>query len=296
MRYSLKLIPVVIACVAAVSCQKKYLSMEYPQPPVVGVHDSVLRLSEYFFYSISGSVQDTFRSDKIFYDSLGRVKTIRLYFNNNPVPHSLFRITTFNYNDGERIAYEKIEIFPELTGRDSLQTTFYYYDNSQRLIKDSINYPNEVEVDTYNYSNSMITALTSHFFNVFSRAKEIDTGFLSSTGNVIKLSRWYKSVGIINTITEFAYDDKPNPFYQLNIRSTFRPIFDLNDMALNLDFYLQKNNIVKVSEPLFSVPVTLYNTVYTYTYNTGGLPVTQYNSTWRNISGGGWVAFVYRKM
>ena len=297
MRYSIKIILVVIVCVIAVSCQKKYLSMEDPQPPNAGVHDSVMRLSEFFFYGISGSVQDTFRYNEIFYDSLGRVKRMNVYLNlNSPAPLSLFWITTFNYNDSESIAYEKIERFPLLAGRDTLQTTFYYYDNLRRLIKDSMNYPDWVEVETYNYSSSMITASRSYVFDTLpaTATTEIDTGFLSRAGNVIKLSEWYTNGGTANKITGFAYDDKPNPFYQLNIRSTFKPVFDLNDMALNMDFYLQKNNVVNVIE--LSGPVTIYNTDYTYSYNTAGLPVTQYNPTWRNVFGGGWIAFVYKKM
>ncbi|MEP6951342.1 MAG: hypothetical protein ABI863_18780 [Ginsengibacter sp.] len=297
MRYSLQSIIIVLICVALVSCQKKYLELEYSPPPVVVAHDSIMRLSAYYFYSISGAVRDTFRYQELFYDSPGRVQTMKVYLNNTG-PNSLFWVTTFNYRDTESIAYEKIERFPTLTGNDTLQTYFYYYDNLRRLIKDSINYPNEVQVDTYKYSSSMITASRSYVFNVipFTQPTEIDTGFESSTGDVTKLSMWYTNGATVNSVVEFSYDDKPNPFYQLNIHSTFRPIFDLNDMALNLDFYLQRNNIVNVFETIAAVPPTLYNTVYTYSYNTAGLPVTQYNSTWRNDPGGDWIGFVYKKM
>lgn len=297
MRYCIKIILVVIVCIVAVSCRKKPLSLEDPQPPNVEVHDSVMRLSAYYFYNISGSVQDTFRFNEIFYDGLGRVKTIRVYMN-SPVPHSLFWITTFNYHDSESIAYEKIQRFPTMTGRDTLQTSFYYYDNLQRLIKDSINYPNQVEVTTYHYSSSMIIARRSYVFNTspVRTTTEIDTGFLSGTGNMIKLVESYSIDSIAYKSTAFAYDDKPNPFYQLNIRSTFRPIFDINDLALHLDFYLQKNNIVRIVETDLSVPVILYNTDYSYSYNLAGFPVTQFNPVWRSDGSGNWVAYEYKKM
>jgi hypothetical protein len=297
MGYSLKSILAALICVVMVSCQKKYLDLKYSQPPVVVAHDSVLRLSAYYFYSISGAVSDTFRYHELFYDSLGRVQTINVYLN-DPVPYTIFWIATFNYRDTESIAYEKIERFPTLTGNDTLQTYYYYYDNLRRLSKDSINYPNEVQVDNYKYSSSMIIASRSYVFNVtpFTRPTEIDTGFLSSTGDVIKLSIWYTNGGTSNRSVEFSYDDKANPFYQLNIHSTFRPIFDLDDMAQNLDFCLQRNNALKVFETFAAVPPTLYNSVFTYSYNTAGLPLTQYNTTWRNDPRGDWAGFVYKKM
>lgn len=284
----LKLIVALSLGTCVVSCQKKFLRPEEAlQPPVVSTHDSMTRLSAFFL--IQPPSPDTSISHKIAYDTLGRVNSITTFLWNIAYPH-LFSIATYYYAGNDSMAYKKIEKFPVLTGRDTMQTTFYYYDNLKRLVKDSINYPNSAEVAQFNYSSSMITAFKSfdYFVYPFFRSTEIDTGYLNSAGNITRLSLWSINGAPANYTIDFTYDDKPNPFYQLNIRSTFRPLFTVDDLILGLDYYLQKNNILHIVE-------NYYNTVFSYSYNASGFPTFQYLTSFRDASEDGFTAFVYEK-
>ncbi len=280
-------------CAFVVSCQKKFLGPEDAlQPPIVEAHDSVTRLSEFYLIQTNAAA-DTLKHYQITYDGLARVNTITAYISSIAYPH-LFSVATYYYAGTDSMAYEKIEKFPDLTGTDTMQTTFYYYDNLKRLVKDSINYPNMVEVAQFNYSASMITAIKNfdYFVYPFTKSTETDTGYINIAGNITRISRWVSSGGS-NYFIDFVYDDKPNPFYQLNIRSTFRPVYNVDDLILGLDYYLQKNNILHIVE---TFSPTTYNTEFAYSYNTSGFPALQYVTFFRNDSGNTFLEFIYRKM
>ncbi len=153
------------------------------------------------------------------------------------------------------------------------------YDNlkcthSKRLINDSIIYITfpGIEVRKYNYSDTLITSIrtTTNSADPQSPHVIIDTGFIGSMGDVFGTLTLLDSAELY--IDTFAYDDKPNPFYTLNIRSTYNPIPGF-DFYLE-DFYLQKNNITSSVEFFVLGPDNINEslTTYSYTYYPSGFP------------------------
>lgn len=117
----------------------------------------------------------------------------------------------------------------------------------------------------------MITAITNSFDNAnpLNSYEEIDTGFVNNNGNVFAATMHNNYQEYY--IDTFEYDTKPNPFYPLNIRSTYNPLPGF-DFFIE-DFYLQKNNVTLIHE---YTPVTagISTTTFTYTYTASGLPLS----------------------
>jgi len=267
MRDTLKLIAILFVLILVQSCQKEIANTDTPGiPPVITPHDSVTVLSRFIFIDYRVSNTDTMGYNEILYDDLRRVATISLYDYGKTIPSS---VVTFYYNGNDTLAYKKTDIDPDpLYGYSD--THFYFYDNLNRLIEDStLHSPMQVEVSKYNYSPTMIAAMISYVDNAdpLNPYEEIDTGFVNTHGDIFAAT-------MHNNYQEFyvdtlEYDTKPNPFYPLNIRSTFNPLPGF-DFFLE-DYYLQKNNVTLIHEesPLSS---GMSATTFTYTYNASGLP------------------------
>ena len=150
-------------------------------------------------------------------------------------------------------------------------TTFYSYDNLLRLIKDSTVFDSGLTVHTYQYSNAFTVARRRTVFSnpAYHSALDVDTGFIDINGQVINARAWYDNQLYVDS---FKYDNKPNPYYQLNIRSTYAPIPHADRYQDNT---LQKYNSVMASstDPIYSTLSS--KVIHSYTYTFLGFPNTE---------------------
>lgn len=256
MKITLPLIAVLFTCFIFASCKKEPADPTPPQPPL---RDSVTLLSRIAYVDVSSSPTDTMGYRDFVYDSLRRVTSINL----SPVDLSPYEIFTYYYMGNDTLAWKKTDIDNDLV-IGYTETYFYYYDNQQRLIKDSVVYDSIVEVHNYTYSNSMIT-MKGRIFDPYDPSyifNERDTGFKGNSGDIIQTNSYYDSD---STKHFLAYDTHPNPFFPLNIRSTYNPIPGYNFFLE--DLYFQKNNVTTIHAPFNSSLE-----IYTYTYNAEGYP------------------------
>ncbi len=266
MKAALRLLPVLFACVLFASCQKELTDPMTPvTPPVITPYDSVTLLSRFAFIDINSSPSDTTGYYDFVYDSLHRVTNIKVYdYSNNGVT-SLQGEYTYHYTSNDTLAWKKTETDYD-PANGYTYSYFYFYDAQQRLIKDSVFYESTGEVHNYTYSNTMITMKgrafdpndPSYIFD------ERDTGFIGNSGNITQTNSYYDTD---STKHFLAYDNHPNPFLPLNIRSTYNPVPGYNFYLEDLN--LQRNNIITSNGVFNSSTVT-----YTYTYNTAGYPST----------------------
>lgn len=291
MKNSIQLQSILFFCVFIVSCQKGFKNpLAHSETPVTP-HDSVMRLSKLIFFYPTFSGNDTLSYYEYFYDSLQRVSTINI---NVKGVSSLYSVITYYYTGSDSVAYKKTSVYTDSLYNSDSASYFYFYDNYQRLIKDSIILSYAVEVDQYKYSNTMITAMkqgvdTAGLNNPY---WEADTGFIGPSGDVIKTNSFTNSY--VSYITSFTYDDKTNPFIQLNIRTTYKPVPGFNFYLE--DFYLQKNNAVFINQDIPGYPGSTATSMYNYTYNTFGFPdsvnIINHLGTRSNSS----IKFVYKKI
>ncbi len=276
MNKCLKAITAIFVCAFASSCQKDFENNPVPvippiiTPPIITPHDSVTRLSKLVFFDFRVSLTDTSGYAEYIYDSLQRVTAINYYGNDNGSP-LLSEVYTYYYTGRDSLAYKMTDkdLDPVYGYSD---TTFYFYDNLQRLIKDSVVFSSGIEVNEYEYSATKITGLQRLVYSAdpLNTIVNTDTGFIGNTGDVIKTNSLTLTTD--NYITSFTYDDKPNPFYQLNIRSTYNPIPGFNFFLE--DFYNQKNNAVLVTDENQLFPGEIESNIFTYTYNSMGFPAS----------------------
>jgi hypothetical protein len=139
-------------------------------------------------------------------------------------------------------------------------------------MKDSVIGPRAVVVSHFTYSPVMITALRlSEPLDTISRSYiRLDTGYISM-GNLARLYTLIKNPEPSGGYdTEFTYDNKPNPFLDLNIHTSFNPLFTIYDFTLLPPDRLQTNNLLNITA-LFSDPIFIR---YNYTYQPNGYPLS----------------------
>lgn len=269
MKLNLNIAGAFFLCALITSCQKPFNDITDPAlKPVVATHDSVTRLSELAFIDFRNSATDTTGSSEFIYDDKQRVTTINDYDHNNGA-QLLTEFYTFYYTGNDSLAYKKIFTDTDPT-YGYTETTFYFYDNLQRLSKDSTIFSSGIVTNQYNYSSQMIINMQTFVYNSSPQNSSVntDTGFINNTGDVTKAHSIFFSTG--NYITNFSYDDKKNPFQLLNIRSTYNPVPD--DEFFLEDLYLQKNNVTFQTSEDQSAPGNSNNCNYTYSYNAINLP------------------------
>lgn len=271
MKNILQIIPAILFWGLIQSCQKRDTTA-YPVVPPVITDDSVVRLSKLVFFDPAVSATDTSSVDIYAYDSQGRVTGINGYDYPDGSPE-LAGVITYYYSGTDSMPYKSVS---EEVGFSS-DTTFYFYDGSQRLIGDStvsidFDLRKTTATGKYTYPAGMIVATgASGLDNEPVTFTSSDTGFTGSTGDVTKTVS--TQLGTTNNITSyFSYDNHINPFYLLNIRSVLKPVPDFG-FGIYGD-YLQKNNVTSVTVENLPSSQSSFTVTYTYTYNESGLPAT----------------------
>ncbi len=263
MKNTLPVIAVLFLCTIITSCQKDLADPMVPVvPPIVTPYDSIVRLSKLIYLDPSVSPADTTGSIEFIYDSLQRVIIINgyEYFNN---VSSLIDVFNYYYVGADTVAYKSDHTE---VGTPYTSTVYYFYDNMQRLIKDSVISVNVVNTsswtDQYIYGANTIIVINTN---------STDTGFIGANGAIIKTVSVQPGIGH-DVTTYFNYDNNPNPFYQLNIRTTYGPVPGyVNDIYGD---YLLKNNLIDQTILDLLFPGSVYKDIFTYTYNASGLPET----------------------
>ncbi len=264
MKISLRLSALLFLVAAVSSCQKVITEPTTPVTPPVIISDSITLLSRIAFVDINNSPTDTIAFYDFTFDSLRRVQTISLSEENNGVINP-GAVITYYYKANDTLAWKKTEIDTDPVYGYTF-TDYYLYDSQQRLIKDSTNYQPETEVYNFTYLNTMIIMQGNYHDPAIpsNNATLKDTGFIGITGDIIKTN----AIRDANSYSfSLSYDNHPNPFFPLNIRSTYNPIPGYNFFLEDLN--LQRNNLISNSEKYHSSLET-----YTYTYSALGYPAT----------------------
>ncbi len=258
-----------------------------------GGQDSVLRLEEISFTDFDSPEPYKFKTQRFFYDRLKRIEHINTYYYN--MADSLFSVATYHYLSDDSFAFQKTEIFPAWTPPDNWQTEFYQYDNAHRLQYDSI--VNSVYAQAYHftYANPFIfSSITQYTFGTGKILLKKDTSLLNSAGNIEQLKIADVASAPDITLTTFQYDSGVNPFMQLNIRSTYRPVYDYYLETDRDPFYfMSNNNITNITE---HVGAEVYTSDFSYGYNSLNRTILQYYTRSRSVLINTQVAFTYRKL
>lgn len=282
MKLKIRSFVTLVILISFYSCQKDFSLDDGITPPIVTPQDSITRLARviYFYPGILGT--DTAIVLDFMYDSLNRVTGTDGYDYTSGTP--VLQVTErFYYTGNDRLANKKINTE---VGTPYSDVFFYFYDNSQRLMRDSAIYNHiggsSVTVTHYSYSAGIITA----------RGNTLDTGYTGSNGEVM---RTITLTSIDDSLrADFTYDDHPNPYYQLNIRSTYKPV---PNAFFNIDgVYLTKNNATFVRVQNFTSPDLNVDISYSYTYNTAGYPAAINVSYDNGNTIDEQLVFVYKKM
>ncbi len=274
MKNTLTVIAVLFLSAIITSCQKDLVDPMVPVvPPVITPYDSVTRLSKLIYLDPTVSPADTTASIEFIYDSLQRVIIINGYEYYNNVS-SLIDVSNYYYAGADSAAYKSDHTE---VGTPYTSTIYYFYDNMQHLIKDSgisVNVTNTSSwTDQFIYSANTIIGITDDIPS--GNFSSTDTGFIGANGAIVKTVTVQPGIGR-DVTTYFNYDNHPNPFYLLNIRSTYGPVPGYVDDIYG--DYLLKNNIVDQTTLDLLSPGSVYKGTNTYTYNASGLPETAINS------------------
>lgn len=294
MKKAIQLLFTAFTFLTVVSCQKELFFPVEKGPVVPALPGRGPLLSKCYGINYNGAVADTFNGLDIVYDSLWRVHQINTYIYNQ-VWGPLFSVATFYYNGNDSNASKSIELFNNFTPGHDRRTAFFYYDSKHRLVKDSVeDDANTITVSQYEYRQSMITSHRIYQFadSTFANHVQLDTGYINNTGNIRRITTtWVSMVASDSYDIDYSYDDKHNPFFNLNIHTTFDPLSTKEeDFPLFLSAKrMQKNNLLHRTL-LFSDPLT---DELSYSYLPNDYPQTQNLLMFRNGVVNMVIAFIY---
>lgn len=276
------------------SCQKEIsdtVGNIVPVPPPVS--DSNYLSAMYIIVS-DGSVTDTTEVFKYFYDNAKRVTSVT---DSEFVSHAL--TGTFNrqyfYNGADTLPFKMININQEFDPQLNIDiidttTTFFYYDATGKLIKDSTiqlttnTVPQQYEIRNsiwnYQYSGNNLFGYRLDTISTFSSSGtnhsgyiERDTATLDANGNLVSNRRVdYNSItgAVIYTINStVTYDDKPSPYARLSNFKTYA-LFPFGETFFNE--MPQKNNRLHIIEVNSNSGTYDEDLTGKYSYRSNGFP------------------------
>lgn len=272
MKPILTLLVTIFGCILINSCQKEFLNPDASKVPVdttviVPPHDSVTLLSKLILMKAQTGT-DTAGLYEYLYDNLNRVTTINYYNHQTGVPAHETTIEYF-YKGKDSIAFKRTK---DETDLSYSETTYFFYNLDKTLAKDSLIFPNGKLINDFFYTSTAITDTGRIYYD-----SDPSTAIVYSAKG--SLDAWSK---VVRTVTmgdnydhvenTFTYDDKPNPFAQLNISSTFNPVPGY-DFYLYDDYFL-KNNVTTSTQEEVIAQGPKVSTTYTYLYNYSGMPIS----------------------
>lgn len=265
-------------CLIISSCQKEFLDpgidSQTPTTPPVDTsvtppapHDSVTLLSRLIFMTSANS-SDTSYSHEYGYDDFHRVTSIKFYNYISGSPDLQETISYF-YQGNDSLPYKKLDIDIDPAFNE---TTYFFYNVDKSLARDSLIFPDGTQLDKYIYTPGSVTDSAVIYYNADpgTPVHLVAEGTLDNNQNVTRTITQGDNVDL--AINTFSYDNNPNPFDQLNIRSTYNPIPGF-DFYL-YDNYLLKHNVTVSTEEEVIAQGPKVSTHYDYTYNTSGLPTS----------------------
>lgn len=225
------------------------------------------------------------------YDALARVTTFSSYnVDSNTTtgrPDTTDKAyTAYYYNGTDKLPYK--EYSPQ-SGIWPATTYYYFYDNQGRKILDSNESKNTADQlywdkVFYAYSSDKVVVTQTGKNPMIGTKYYADTIYTSAQTNISKIVHREETPGnaAFTHLYTYAYDNKKNPFYDLNIKGvTFFAGLWLN--YLNLYYGINPNN--KTEEIFVDKPGNApYKTTIAHTYNTEGYPVRSvYTSHYKQV-------------
>lgn len=224
---------------------------------------------------------DTVTTWNLFYDSNKRLSRLNASYYNNVSGPSRFdgaEEIQFFYSGADRTPMKIVDNYfdPTPPASNSSDTTFFSYNSSGMITKDSTGGPTNYEVRTF-------TQLANNRFKLHKKRRDFLSGgvYVDTTiifldwqnGNLLKEvdSLWIPSLSNWQvTEMNFNYDSKPNPFKPIALLYPTPASRDLPSFGIQALFFPTTNNFTR---EVFG------STIYTmkYEYGTNGLPKIAYD-------------------
>lgn len=270
MKNYLSLVVVLLVCGLISSCQKEITEPDTPvNPPVTNPSDSAVVLSNLVYFDEGAADTDTSAVSVINYDSRGRVTSYVTYEYYNGVPE-IIDSSHYYYNGLDSLPFKSEN---REAGTPYVDTYFHFYDNAQRLIRDSVislgNATPDISVNNYTYIAGKIIETWKDIPS--GNISFTDTGYIDVDGHINKVvSELYPTAQTPTSV--FTYDNHPNPLSELNIRFSYSPIPSYSYDVV--DEVRLSNNILSETTTDLLFDGSVNNTLFTYTYNANGYPAT----------------------
>lgn len=268
----------VLAILLTASCQKE-LSNE--SGPTIILTPSTLDsnyLDTVYEFETQVGVTDTIAYYTYKYDAQKREVNINWQWGDFLLPYQDSGSIKYLYNGADSLPYQSymIATFDGMLEFDTT-TTFYYYDNAARLIKDSAidrekNISNPFYrvrryLNLYSYTTGKIIRQSSDLPiiepspSAYPATYMLDTAITDANQNPVTTVNYVSYNNNTSFIKDHAivigYDNKPSPYYKLNIFNSSCPI-----PALDQNFFLNyagRNNYVTYTTGSYAV---VYTNVY----------------------------------
>lgn len=282
--YSLLIIFFTIVLI--ISCQKEFSSENgtgiiLPPPPPSTVADSNF-IDTLYEFETRGALTDTTAYFSYKYDTQKRLASINWEWGDFLSVYDVGGTINFFYNGADSLPFRSLStaLYEGKTIADT-SITFYYYDVTGGLIKDSvINSEKRVVTNPYYRLRHYVNTYSYAAGKVFRQASDLpviepqpiayppvymlDTAIIDANQNPVTTIHYVS----YNNNTSFfkdqeitiVYDNKPNPFYKLNIYKAISPIPDQGYLP---NYFTGRNNYINYSTGTSSV-------IYTNAYLTNG--------------------------
>jgi hypothetical protein len=273
-----------VAGILLFACQKE-VSQDTTSPSSPAGNDSTV-LSKYIQLDTLNGRTDTISVLNFEYDNLKRITKVTSisYFNNLPDLTDSYDKSFYYYNGSDTLPSKILEVFSDKIKETDSVIWFFTRNANQVVIRDSF-------IDFHASPNFIdTTAITSKYTIYADSVIENYSNYnpATSSGNHEKFK--HQLVRTNNNITQqisfqylapvydelftsnFQFDDKPNPFFKMDINYPIAMSADIDPKNLSL-----KNNILKrTTKEQFQPLLTI---IYSYTYNNLNYPKTevQYN-------------------
>jgi hypothetical protein len=170
----------------------------------------------------------------------------------------------FHYNGNETRPFKVTDL---ATG--AALTWYLKYDAQGRKITDSVTEAGHTEVVHYSYGSNKIHA--QFLIDVMGMTVSYkDTAEFTGDNVTRHTSAQRQNNSLISLYEEkYTFDDKPNPFNQLNIASSF---FASAYVEFGTFLGLNKNNFLTVTQKDLVSPSDVWNGMYRYKYDADGYP------------------------